>query len=140
MRLFSFDNNKVQAYIDKAMTSNNTYKPIGNQLEMAWSEIYMKRENEDPNSNDDELAAAEHYLYARWQVCTGKTWEWVMVTRTFGYDVAKLLGYVPVVLLIRKIAGHSWAWPSTKSISWGLDGCNHGAQDKAAECVRQNSC
>jgi hypothetical protein len=136
----SFDNNRVQTYIDKAMADNTNFKPIGNQLEMAWSQLYMQREKEDPKCDNEELAAAEHYMYARWQVATGKTWEWVMVTRTFGYDVAKLLGYVPVILLIRKALGHSWVWPSTSSISWGLDGCNHGAQDKAAECVRQKSC
>ena len=33
---WSFDDNKVQRYINQAMAQNASYKPIDRQLEMAW--------------------------------------------------------------------------------------------------------
>ena len=128
----AFDDSKVQAYINKAMAETSNYKPIDNQLSMAWSNLYMRREKDDPDGNDRELAAAEHYMYARWQVCTGKSSEWLMKAWTVGYDPFKLLGYVPAVLVVRKLAGHSWSRPSTDSIKWGRRGCDAGVRDKKA--------
>ena len=127
-----FDDGKVYSYINSALAENSNYQPIDNQLEMAWSSLFMQRENEDPEGDNRELAAAEHYMYARWQVCTGKTWADVMRARAIGYDMAKLLGYIPLVFAIRKLAGHSWSRPSTDSIRWGLRGCNQGVQDSRA--------
>jgi hypothetical protein len=49
---------------------------------------------------------------------------------TLGYDPAKLIGYHPVVLIIRKAAGHSWSRPSTDSLRWGMRGCADGSADK----------
>lgn len=127
---WSMDDAKTQRYIDRAMSENSSYKPIEHQLEMAWSGLVQKRDNEDPKGDDRELAAAEHYMYARWQVCSGKTGSVVMTTLTLGYDPAKLLGYVPAVFVIRKLAGHSWSRPSTDSMRWGMRGVSHGGADK----------
>jgi hypothetical protein len=127
---WTFYDSKVQAYIDKAMAKWSSYKPIDKQLNMAWSSLYQQRETNDPDGDDRELSAAEHYMYARWQVASGQTSEAVMKFLTVGYDPAKLAGYIPVVLAIRKIAGHSWSRPSTDSIRWGMRGCNDGVADK----------
>ena len=129
---WSMDDAKTQRYIDKAMSEWSSYKPIDRQLEMAWGWLVQKRDNEDPKGDDRELAAAEHYMYARWQVCTGKTSAFVMTTLTLGYDPAKLIGYLPPVLLIRKAAGHSWSRPSTDSIRWGMRGVHDGTADTKA--------
>lgn len=126
---WSFDDKKVQTYIDKAMAENRIYKPIDTQLSQAWAWLYALRDKTDPDGDDRELAAAEHYMYARWQVCSGKTSEAVMRVLTVGYDPAKLLGYLPGILIIRKIAGHSWSRPSTDSLRWGWRGCNDGRAD-----------
>ncbi|MFN8176804.1 MAG: hypothetical protein U0167_02700 [bacterium] len=127
---WSFDDKKTQGYIDKAMAANSSYKPIASQLEMAWAWLYQKREKEDPDGDDRELAAAEHYMYARWQVASGKTSTVVMGALTLGYDPAKLIGYIPLVFVIRKAAGHSWSRPSTDSLRWGMSGCADGSRDK----------
>ena len=63
---WSFDDGKVQGYVNQAMAQNASYKPIDRQLEMAWSTLYAKRGKDDPDDDDRELAAAEHYMYARW--------------------------------------------------------------------------
>jgi|HubBroStandDraft_6_1064221.scaffolds.fasta_scaffold330105_2 hypothetical protein len=126
---WSFDDNKVQRYINQAMAQNASYKPIDRQLEAAWSTLYAKRGKDDPDDDDRELAAAEHYMYARWQVCSGKTSAEMMRLLVLGYDPVKLIGYHPIPLIIRKLAGHSWSRPSTDSMRWGFKGVNDGVAD-----------
>jgi hypothetical protein len=127
---WSMDDHKVQNYINGAIAAWTDTSPLSKRLEMAWSQLYQQREKKDPDGDDRELAAAEHYMYARWQVASGETQEDVMEALTLGYDAAKLLGYIPLVFAIRKIAGHSWSRPSTDSIRWGMKGCSDGAKDK----------
>jgi hypothetical protein len=132
MGWWSFDDSKVQGYINKAMAQNALYKPIDRQLESAWSALYSQRETDDPDGDDRELSAAEHYMYARWQVCSGKTSEAVMRLLVLGYDPAKTFGYHPIPLIVRKLAGHSWSRPSTDSMRWGFKGINDGVADTKA--------
>ena len=129
---WSLDDAKTQRYINEAMADSASFSPIENQLSQAWSYLFQKRERNDPKGDDRELAAAEHYMYARWQVCSGKTWADVMRIWALGYDAAKLAGYIPVVFAIRKAVGHSWSRPSTDSIRWGLRGANDGVRDTKA--------
>jgi hypothetical protein len=89
---FSFDDSKTQGHIDWAMKKNAQY-PLDTQLFSAWSDLLNLRGKTDPNDDNRELAAAEHYAYARWQVATGKTSEEVMRILTLGYDPIKILGY-----------------------------------------------
>ena len=128
MGWWSFDDQKTQGYIDGAMKKNAQYA-LDTQLFSAWSDLLNLRAKTDPDDDDRELAAAEHYAYARWQVGTGKTSEEVMKILTLGYDPAKILGNHPIVWAIRKAVGHTWTRPSTDSIRWGLRGCNDGAKD-----------
>jgi hypothetical protein len=127
-----FDDAKTQRYINGAMAEFARYAPIENQLNMAWSNLYQKRETEDPGGDNSELAAAEHYMYARWQVCSGKTWADVMRIWAMGYDAVKLAGYIPLVYVIRRAVGHTWSSPSTDSIRWGLRGAHDGERDTHA--------
>ena len=124
-----FDDQKVRDYIDDAMKKNVVFQPIDNQLGYAWNYLYNLRGRIDPDDDNRELAAAEHYMYARWQVCSGKTNETVMRILTLGYDPVKVLGNHPILFVIRKVAGHSWSRPSTDSLRWGFRGCNDGAAD-----------
>lgn len=129
MGWWHFDDKKVEAYIRDAMKKNAMYRPIDKQLEYAWASLYALRGSIDPNDDNRELAAAEHYMYARWQICSGKTNEAVMRVLTLGYDPVKIVGDLPLFYVIRKVAGHSWSRPSTDSLRWGFRGCNDGAAD-----------
>ena len=129
MSWWYFDDNKVRAYNDDAMRKRAVNQPIDNQLGYAWSDLYNLRGSIDPDDENRELAAAEHYMYARWQVCSGKTNETVMRILTLGYDPVKVLGDLPLFYVIRRVAGHSWSRPSTDSLRWGFRGCNDGAVD-----------
>jgi hypothetical protein len=77
---WSFDDSKVQKYINKAMVENqgNPSKAHG------W--LYALRETSDPKGDDRELAAAEHYMYAREYVRMGKSPEALMKFFALGYD------------------------------------------------------
>ncbi len=120
-----FSDTRVQTYINEAM------RTCGNNPNEAWSSLYMQRQNTDPNDTNVELAAAEHYMYARWMVSSGETNEYVMRTLTLGYDAVKIAGYFPPIWLIRWFAGHTWTPPSTDSIRWGMRGCSDGSNDRA---------
>jgi hypothetical protein len=124
----SFNDQKVQAYIDRVMAANAQY--LNNQLNYAYMEIRHQRETEDPKDDNRELAAAEHYMYARWQVASGESSQKMMQICALGYDPVKILGYVPVVLAVRKVVGYTYSRPSTDSIRWGLKGCKDGEMDK----------
>ena len=123
-----FDDKKTQGYIDDALKKNAQY-PIDTQLFSAWSYLYNLRGKIDPTDDNRELAAAEHYMYARWQVGTGNSSEAVMLILTMGYDPIKILGYIPAVWIARRLKGHTWSRPSTDSLRWGMRGCNDGAKD-----------
>lgn len=124
---WSFDGTKAQMYVNQALANNAQY--LNNQLNYAAMELRHKRETDDPQDKNRELAAAEHYMYARWQVASGETSEAVMRVNVLGYDALKLADYVPLVPTIRRLAGHSWTRPSVDSIRWGLKGCHDGAVD-----------
>lgn len=58
------DNAKVQGYIDESFDQQNrVYKGIA-RLSQAHAWLYQKRQSDDPNDDNDELAAAEHYMWA----------------------------------------------------------------------------
>src|SRR5262245_60295540 len=121
---WSFDDRKCQAYIDAAMAENAAYQPIDRQANYAFHTLKNRRATTDPEDNDRELAAAEHYLFARAKVGNGELSEEVVKVAVVGYDPLKVLGYVPIVWIPRKLAGNSWSRPSFDSIKWGLRGCH----------------
>ena len=126
------DDDKVTGYINQSFDVTSHLFGIS-KLNSAWSWLYGKRGTDDPDNDDDELAAAEHYMYAPWQVASGGTNEHIMRLLTLGYDPGKLLGYLPPIWLARKLAGQSWARPSFGSIAWGMQGCHDGVKDKVLQ-------
>jgi len=120
----AFDDEKVRQYL------RESEKAEGKSPKLQWSYLVEKRKHDDPDDDDDELAAAEHYMYARWQVGSGETNAAVMIGLTMGYDPMKLAGYIPIIYLARRIAGHTWSTPSVHSMEWGLRGCTDGMSDQ----------
>jgi hypothetical protein len=131
MGLFSFDDQKVQMYVNKALAENVHQKSYEHRLLGAFGSLYAQRGREDPNDENLELAAAEHYMYARYQVYSGETQATVMEMLTVGYDAMKVLSYLPLFYLFRRfIVKHSWTRPSTDIIRWGLKGCQDGEANR----------
>lgn len=125
------DDGKVQTHIDRSFAQQMDIYTGAGRLEQAWAWLYQTRQTDDPNDDDAELAAAEHYMWARWQVGAGKIDPLIMYLLVLGYDPAKLLGYVPVVYLARRAMKHTWTRPSFGSIAWGNAGVAEGRRDKA---------
>jgi hypothetical protein len=128
MGWWAFDDKKVRAYIDDAMKKNATWTPIDIQLRHAFKYLFELRGSTDPKDDNRELAAAEHYMYARWQVCSGETKEEVMRIMVVGYESFKVATDLSAYV-IRKVAGYSWSRPSIDSIRWGKRGCDDGHND-----------
>lgn len=124
------DNTKVQSYIDESFDQQNrVYKGVA-RLSQAHAWLYQKRQAEDPNDDNAELAAAEHYMWARWKVAADEIDIIIMHLLVLGYDAFKLLGYLPPALVVRKLAKHTWSSPSADSIRWGNGGIADGRRDK----------
>lgn len=110
----ALDDEQIQRYVDTAL------KRSGNDIERAWIDLLSKR---DQLPLDRNLAAAEHYLFAR--KMGGKWWlpSPVMALFVAGYSLAKLnpdvhsLGYPPT------------SPPSSKEVKWGLIGVGDGVHD-----------
>src|SRR5579871_317893 len=100
MGWWSFDDSQTQRYIDQAMRENARY--LNEQTHNAWNWLYNLRGRIDPKDDNRELAAAEHYMYARWQVGSGETYAEVMAFLVAGYDPSKLVGYLPGVYQYRQ--------------------------------------
>lgn len=130
MGLFSFDDQKVQNYINNALAANLFRKSFEARLLGAFNELYAQRGREDPNDENLELAAAEHYMFARYEVYSGEMPATVMRAATVGYDAMKTVGLFPGTFAIRKAIGHSWTRPSTDIIRWGLKGCQDGEMNR----------
>lgn len=103
----------VQSHIDSALASAK------NNLQIAFSILRNKREN---NCCDVNLAAAEHYMYARWQVAQGD-WSFFWITMIIMYDFAKFLHLVPKTGDC-PITRASWA-----QIKWASQGAVDGEMD-----------
>ncbi len=131
MGVLSFDDQKVKTYLSKAQAANSHQKSFEDQLLGAFGDLYAQRGREDPNDENLELAAAEHYMYARYQVYSGETQVAVMQAITVGYDAMKVIASLPLFYVIRKfIARHSWTRPSTDIIRWGIRGCQDGESNR----------
>jgi hypothetical protein len=127
MGWWRFDDKKVQQYIDYYLKTNAQY--MQNKMMYAANKARYDRHEQDPDDENRELAAAEHYLYARWQVGSGESSLAEMRIATVLYDTAKILGYSAYAYLPRKIIGYSYSRPSIDAVRWGLKGCSDGAQD-----------
>ena len=104
----------VQTYINNALQQAN-----GN-VSLAFNRL--KKQREDPKNCDDaSLAAAEHYLFARWSVASGDSYS-LTVVRVLLYSMSKLFP-------IPRTGKCQPSPPSAGEIKWGLKGARDGRDD-----------
>lgn len=82
------------------------------------------------NSIDLNYAAAEHYLFARWMVCSGNVSPTQMKVLVAGYDAKKWLDSKSGTPNLEAVTANPVSQPSWEVMSWGLKGCNEGGADK----------
>ena len=139
MGLFYNDDYKVQQFIDEAFLEAE--KQIGKDVSSdrkansAWYYLYHKRDKDNQNLH---LAAAEHYMYARYQVAEGgKPKYLLMMGFVAGYDGVKMLleGLGAATLAgdgflgILNPGGPKPTPASILSVRWGRYGASDGLKD-----------
>jgi hypothetical protein len=99
--------------------------------EAAFREIQRYRQTPGVSANES-IAAAEHYLFARFMVSTGTVSRQQMDAMVMGYDGVKFLAQQTETT--EKWMRHNPANPTSKvspaSVVWGLKGCADGEADR----------
>src|SRR5262245_30997883 len=77
------------------------------------------------------LAAAEHYMFARWLVGTGYVHQAQMRTLVVGYDAKKLLERLRGDSNASRTTANPVSPPDVDVVRWGLKGVEQGVKDHA---------
>jgi len=114
------DSNQVAAIIQKALSRGRSAPYSAEELQLAWYNVRQQREQSDgANCCSAELAAAEHYLYARFAVTHRDHSPFEMKAMIWGYGYLKFL--VPRTGICPKS-------PDTQgSRDWGYKGADDAA-------------
>ncbi len=73
-------------------------------------------------SLDENMAAAEHHMFARWMVCAGNVSATQLRAMVVGYDSLKILGLGRLM----QTTTNPTAPGSVAAMQWGLNGVNDG--------------
>jgi hypothetical protein len=115
----------VQGYIDKALGRNSN--DIGGA-----SKSLMAMRDEASDCGDENLAAADHYMFARWLVGEMYVPASLVAEMTAGYALFKI-GACKEYAFINWInpLGHCQASPASAfQVKWGLKGVLAGKADR----------
>lgn len=117
---------RVQEFIDQAM--KNPGLGCCDAHEIAFR--YLQKHRQEPGrSLDLELAAAEHYMFARWMVCAGHVSPTQMRVLVIGYDLKKLLDSAIGDPDREAVTDNPVSPPDIGVVMWGLKGVSHGSED-----------
>jgi hypothetical protein len=127
------DDGRVQAWIDRA------YREMGSmggndqmrKNQFAWSYLITERKKSHAATQDIYLAAAEHYLYARFESSTGILGSGMMIIGVGLYDLVKATpGMLEVYnWYLRKQGERPASRPTWLSTKWGAQGLADGTAD-----------
>lgn len=89
---------------------------------------YLQSQRRLPGGSlDEDLAAAEHYMFARHAVCTGLVSAAQMEAMVVGYDTVKgIVQLFPPLERRMRTTPNPTAPASVQSIRWGLQGVRDG--------------
>lgn len=119
------DDDVVHMWIHTALSVMN------NKVEPAFEYLRDMRHLKDPDNEDDDLAAAEHYMYTRWLVGSGRRTANQMRANNVLYDYAKVEAFrIPGVRGALGLMGHTWSSPSFDSMKWSFRGIDDGETDR----------
>ena len=97
-------------------------------LQLAWIELRDRRQKPG-GSTDLDLAAAEHYLFARFMVASGEVREGQMETLVEGYYLKKQWDLQSGNPNAMAVGANPVSKPDKGVMNWGLLGAKHGADD-----------
>jgi hypothetical protein len=120
---------KVRLIVDQAMGRGlRAANTCCGQTEIAFRDLQAQRRLPG-KSLDLDLAAAEHYLFARWMVCTGTVSPNQMRTLVIGYDAKKLIDKWRSTPNKLQTTPNPVSPPDSDVVGWGLRGADDGSAD-----------
>lgn len=120
----------VRKIIGKALANNGwEHDKCCGSIHDAFRSLQEHRQKRG-NSLDLNYAAAEHYLFARWMVCSGEVSSTQMKVLVAGYDAKKWLDSKRGSPNREAVTANPVSPPSWEVMCWGLKGCDEGGADK----------
>jgi hypothetical protein len=99
-----------------------------------WAFRPLQAQRQQPgNSLDLNLAAAEHYMFARWMVCTGRVGPFQMRLLVRGYDMKKRWDRMLGDPDREAVTANPVSPPDEDVRAWGLRGVTDGETDPQIE-------
>lgn len=122
---------RVRQLIDDYLGRNLGNPDPLDRTEIAFRQIKAARQAAGASA-DEDMAAAEHYLFARYMVSNGVVSVTQMRAMVMGYDGVKFLAQQNETT--EKMMRHNPANPtsavSAASVAWGMQGCSDGEEDR----------
>jgi hypothetical protein len=129
----ALDHARMRAHTDPDYRSDACCGPV----EYAWLKILVKERRKPGHSLKSNLAAAAHYMLARYHVCAAKATVWQMKAIADAYDAKKRLAIARGDLELRSIGlTANRPFPPDFAIA---DWAGKGAQDGEHDRIRCNS-
>jgi hypothetical protein len=116
---------KVNQIINEALANGGAGATCCSAVGAAFR--YLQKLRQEPGKSLDlDLAAAEHYMYARSLVCTGYVSAAQMRVLVIGYDVKKLLDAQAKDPDKQQVTTNPVAPPNIEIVLWGIWGVEVG--------------
>jgi LysM repeat protein len=124
------DDHKTQALIDRAMSEARAHARGDHNLMLERAFRRLQAARRVPGASlDMNLAAAEHYTFARWEVGVGNVHPAQMRALVVGYDLKKVADRLRGDPNASRTSSNPVSPPSADVVRWGLKGVNHGVID-----------
>lgn len=125
----STNDNRVSEFVNNAMAAGraNADACCG-QIGAAFRALQAMRQ-QPGKSLDLDLAAAEHYMFTRFMVCTGTVSKTQMKALVVGYDVKKVLDRARGNPDAEQVTANPVSPPDWDVVLWGLSGADDGKDD-----------
>src|SRR5262249_26267549 len=115
-------------FITRAMANPGNGDACCGQVEVAFRSLQSARRVPGA-SLDIDLAAAEHYLFARFMVCRGAVSAVQMRALVIGYDAKKWIDRARGDPNATATTSNPVSPPALEVVRWGLAGVNEGSSD-----------
>jgi hypothetical protein len=122
------DANVQRIITDAIGTASDDGDPCCGRLGNAFRALQAQRQ-QPGHSLDLDLAAAEHYMFARWMVCTGFVSPTQMRVLTSGYDLKKRLDRLLGSPNREQVTSNPVSPPDRDVVRWGHLGVDAEAVD-----------
>jgi hypothetical protein len=124
------NDDNVRAIIARAVSNGGNSDACCGKVSVGFRQLQAERRVPGA-SLDLDLAAAEHYLFARFMVCTGTVSPTQMRALVIGYDAKKWIDRARGDPDATATTGNPVSPPDMGVVQWGLKGVSDGSGDHA---------